>query len=1063
MIPSVRGRHTSALFRTPLLIAILGSLLISALVVNKLDPVIQTAEAASPNIVISQVYAGGGATTGAPTYKNDYVELFNRSTIDQVLTGWSLQYGSSTGQFASTTGNLYAFPSGTTIPAGKYLLVQVGAVGTTGADLPVTPDLTTGNLSMGAASGKVALANIATQLNCGATATPCTLPDSRIVDSVAWGASNNGEGGTTVKNGTGLTTTEGSVRKLAGCQDTDNNNADFDVVTNPVPRKSTSPINTCGAPTTPTITTSTVALSDFGNVAVGSTSPPKSYTVSGSGGLTAGITIAAPADFQISTTSGSGYTTTLTLPQSGGQVPATTIFVRFAPTSLGAKGGDITHESAGATTKNVAVSGTGVNGFTINGTVTNNTGAPLEGVQVTLASGETPIATTTTDASGNYSFTNVAAGNDYIVNPTGAGFTFSPASQTFNALGANQTANFTATPQVIISEFRFRGTGGATDEFVELYNQTDQSIGVTGWSLVSSGGTVLRTFTSGNLPARGHFLVAGTGYSLTPAGDTTLAAGTDIPDGAGIALFNNASNFVTGARLDAAGFSTANPLYVEQGGLAPSGGITANAEFSYLRKLTLGTPQDTDNNAADFVLVATDPATVGNSAILGAPGAENSQSPIQRNGQIKGSLVDPQCAGLGAGTSGCALVRDGSSVPNGQFGTLRIRRKFTNTSQTQNVTALRFRVVDITTLGTPNPSGNNADMRGLQSPVADYTVTLANGTTGVPIKGTQVETPPAQPLGGGLNSTFVTITPATPIAPGAAVNIEFTLGVERNGNFRFFINVEALVQAPASASEHLTMGNPSNATEDVNQPTNYLMIKNGYALAYHRDRGTPIWTSWHLDSSWLGSTGRQNDFRADTTLPAGWYQVQGSDYSGSGYDRGHMTPSGDRTISVPVNSETFLMTNMIPQLPANNQGPWADLEGYCRTLVGQGNELYIISGGTGNQGTVANGHVVVPSQTWKVIIVLPVGTNDASRVTTSTRTIAVILPNSGTINSDWRTYRVSVDQVEALTGFDFFSNVDPSVQAVIEAGVDNQLTAGQVLKAETAPAIKQRSYVFARQ
>ena len=236
---------------------------------------------------------------------------------------------------------------------------------------------------------------------------------------------------------------------------------------------------------------------------------------------------------------------------------------------------------------------------------------------------------------------------------------------------------------------------------------------------------------------------------------------------------------------------------------------------------------------------------------------------------------------------------------------------------------------------------------------------------------------------------------------------------------------------------HLTMGNPSGAVSDAAFYDNYLMVKPQYALAYHRDRGTPVWTSWHLDSTWLGSTPRQDDFRADTTLPAGWYQVQGTDYSGSGYDRGHMTPSADRTLTVADNSSTFLMTNMIPQLPANNQGPWASLESYCRTLAGSGNELYIVSGGYGTQGTIASGHVTVPSQTWKVIVVIPSGTDDAARVTSTTRTIAVIMPNSGSINSDWRTYRVSVDQVEALTGFDFFSNVADTAENAIESVVDN--------------------------
>jgi len=88
-------------------------------------------------------------------------------------------------------------------------------------------------------------------------------------------------------------------------------------------------------------------------------------------------------------------------------------------------------------------------------------------------------------------------------------------------------------------------------------------------------------------------------------------------------------------------------------------------------------------------------------------------------------------------------------------------------------------------------------------------------------------------------------------------------------------------------SEHLTMGNPSNAITDVAQPGNYLMEKPQYAMSYNRDNGESNWVSWHLDATWLGSAPRQNDFRADTSLPLGWYQVQATDYSGSGFDRGH--------------------------------------------------------------------------------------------------------------------------------------------------------------------------------
>jgi endonuclease G len=305
-------------------------------------------------------------------------------------------------------------------------------------------------------------------------------------------------------------------------------------------------------------------------------------------------------------------------------------------------------------------------------------------------------------------------------------------------------------------------------------------------------------------------------------------------------------------------------------------------------------------------------------------------------------------------------------------------------------------------------------------------------------------------VGTTINTTSTTLTTAS-FAVNISGSIRFSIRKVGGGANRINIdNVTIGAQGPPpSSSEHLVMGNPSNAVVDVSQPGNYLLDKPQYAVSYNRDLGRPNWVSWHLANNWLGSAPRQNDFRNDTTLPAGWYQVQGTDYSGSGFDRGHHCPSADRTDTVADNSATFLMTNMMPQAPDNNQGPWEAFETYCRDLVNQGNELYVIAGGTGSGGTgsnggvtttIASGHVAVPAKTWKVVLVLPQATgNDVSRVTTSTRTIAVILPNTQGIRAnDWKTYRVSVDQVESLTGYDFFSNVPANIQSVIEARVDNQ-------------------------
>ena len=261
---------------------------------------------------------------------------------------------------------------------------------------------------------------------------------------------------------------------------------------------------------------------------------------------------------------------------------------------------------------------------------------------------------------------------------------------------------------------------------------------------------------------------------------------------------------------------------------------------------------------------------------------------------------------------------------------------------------------------------------------------------------------------------------------------------------------EAVTPTPAtptqsSLPEHLTLGNPSGATTDEAQPTNYLLSKSQYAVSYNRDQGKPNWVSWHLSSTWLGSAPRQDDFRPDPDLPSAWYHVTASSYSGAGFDRGHNCPSADRTSTVADNSATFLMSNMMPQAPRNNQQTWANLEEYCRTLHAAGNELYIIcgsygKGGTGSNGfytTIDQGRITVPAHCWKVVVILPVGANDASRVSTTTRIIAVDTPNDNSLNSNWGTYRTSVDVLEAATGFDIMSAVPTTVQQAVEARVDN--------------------------
>ncbi|MBR8833263.1 MAG: DNA/RNA non-specific endonuclease [Stigonema ocellatum SAG 48.90 = DSM 106950] len=246
-------------------------------------------------------------------------------------------------------------------------------------------------------------------------------------------------------------------------------------------------------------------------------------------------------------------------------------------------------------------------------------------------------------------------------------------------------------------------------------------------------------------------------------------------------------------------------------------------------------------------------------------------------------------------------------------------------------------------------------------------------------------------------------------------------------------------QKPARpASVHIMLGNPSDATQSVADADNYLMLKPQYALSYNRSTGTVNWASWQLNKSWLGSVQRQNNFRADESLPPGWKRITPSVYSGSGYDKGHVVPSGDRTLNAEDNASTFLMTNMIPQTPDNNRHTWEGLESYCRELVNLGKELYIIAGPLDSQGKPLNGIVTIPLTVWKIVVILDRPGAGISGVTANTRVIAVNVPNQQGINPDWKAYRVSVDRLEEMTDYDFLSNLPPVIQDALEEKIDIQ-------------------------
>lgn len=242
------------------------------------------------------------------------------------------------------------------------------------------------------------------------------------------------------------------------------------------------------------------------------------------------------------------------------------------------------------------------------------------------------------------------------------------------------------------------------------------------------------------------------------------------------------------------------------------------------------------------------------------------------------------------------------------------------------------------------------------------------------------------------------------------------------------------------AALQMQLGNPSLATAVATNPNNYLISRTVEALGYCNSLGQPRWASWDLTSGDIGSAPRSTSFYTDLTLPTTFIRISTTDYNNSGYDRGHMCTSEDRTDTTNNNKLVFYMSNIVPQAPDNNQGPWAAFENYCQSLALAGNEMLIICGPSAFSGAslLSSNKVFIPGYTWKVAVVVPAGAGTAlSRITSSTRVIALKVPNVAGIRSvPWTNYITSAQQIQNDTGYTFFTALPSDVAAVLRAKVD---------------------------
>jgi len=250
----------------------------------------------------------------------------------------------------------------------------------------------------------------------------------------------------------------------------------------------------------------------------------------------------------------------------------------------------------------------------------------------------------------------------------------------------------------------------------------------------------------------------------------------------------------------------------------------------------------------------------------------------------------------------------------------------------------------------------------------------------------------------------------------------------------------AAAATTAAYAGNTEFGDPTdgNAADEV------IIRRAEYTTSFDVTRGIPNWVSYALDLTHIGTEDRCDCYTYDPELPAA-NRLTTADYTGAGtaagylIDRGHLVRSFDRTAGALDNARTFHFSNIIPQAADNNQGPWATLEAYLTDqAILSGKEVYVIAGATGSKGTVkGEGKITIPAQVWKVALLLPRDAGLASVTSAAdVQVVAVIMPNEAGIRTvAWQTYRVTIDQVEALTGLDLLRLLPDAIETELEARV----------------------------
>ena len=867
----------------------------------------------NPPIVISQIYGAGGNSNAIFTH--DYVELFNRGTEPVTVSGWSVQYASSSG----ATWQVNVIDAGI-IPAGGYFLVRL-ASGANGVPLPVSADAI-GTINMAGGAGKVALSRTGTAFtgNCPT--------GSSVIDRIAYGSTNCG---TDWGAAPPLSSLLADFRNDFGCADTRNGAQDFAAAT-PSARNSGSLRAPCAGPATLAIVPATSSI-EAGATQVFSVTAQDAHGVAVFTPVTWESSNGAVAHIEPATGIATGLTAgsaTITARARGGVTATATLTVTPPPPGRGLVITEFLSDPDGADTDGewFELHNRGADAVDLNGwTIRSNSSQGIETHVITAS----------------------------IIVPAGG----------FAVLGNNTNTATNGGAAVDYSYGTAITLNNSNTDWIVIRSPADETVDSVAYSTRAAGGALVAPlFTP--LPAQSRVLI-------NEALDNSVAASGNWQ--------NSVTPFGDGSNRGSPGYGA----YGVAGAVTrivvnPSSATTligGNAAYTAIaldavgRISTASVTWSTANNA----LATIDPAT-GVATGVAEGMTEVRASADAAVGTAALHIVHPDSP-----ASVTVSVNDPSWLPIGYVKRLFVTvRTYAGGTTAPNVT---WSVSD-PALGHVIVIDGRAYVSAHAVGALHVTATTSNGISG---------------------SATVTVLPA---------------------------------DAPTSADyrNHIEFGTPADAdaSDDI------MVVKRGFVASYNALRGGPNWVSWNLNATHFGSAARCDCFSPDLTLPEGVTPVIDVDYINSGYDRGHMVQSESRTSTEQENAATFLLTNILPQAAANNQGSWLRFENHLNDFARlQNRDVFVIAGGeyAADAPTLNDaGKVAIPHFTWKVAVIMPRGASVTDVLNTSSaQIVAVRMPNLVTTaaNVDWQNFVTTVDAIEEATGYDFLAALPDWIERIVEA------------------------------